>query len=72
MIEVRDRYLSSQLLPLFPRYIFVGLDLEEKSWRSINGTRGISNLLMSSEIRPAILSQITIGKKRMNCCFKQN
>lgn len=41
------------LIPLFPRYIFVGIDLEADRWRSINGTRGVSHLLMMNSVRPA-------------------
>ena len=33
------------LSPLFPRYLFIGIDLEIDQWRSINGTRGVSYLL---------------------------
>jgi transcriptional antiterminator RfaH len=28
-------------VPLFPRYLFVRLDLSETRWRAINGTRGV-------------------------------
>ena len=39
--------------PLFPRYIFVGVDLEKDPWRSINGTRGVSHLILWDERTPA-------------------
>lgn len=32
--------------PLFPRYIFAGIDLERQRWRSVNGTRGVVGLVM--------------------------
>jgi len=32
--------------PLFPRYIFVALDLSRDRWRSVNGTLGVDRLLM--------------------------
>lgn len=32
--------------PLFPRYLFAGIDLERQRWRSVNGTRGVSALVM--------------------------
>jgi transcriptional antiterminator RfaH len=35
--------------PLFPRYIFVEIDMEYQRWRSINGTRGVSYLLSMGE-----------------------
>lgn len=31
--------------PLFPRYLFVGLDMESARWRAVNSTFGISNLV---------------------------
>jgi len=34
---------------LFPRYIFVQLDLQRDRWRSVNGTRGMSHLLTNDE-----------------------
>jgi transcriptional antiterminator RfaH len=33
------------LVPLFPRYLFVRLDLNVTRWRAINGTRGVVSLL---------------------------
>ncbi len=38
--------------PLFPRYLFVCLDLDRHRWRSVNGTLGIERLLCHGE-RPA-------------------
>jgi transcriptional antiterminator RfaH len=35
--------------PLFPRYLFVRLDLERERWRSVAGTVGVSNLIMEGE-----------------------
>ncbi|MFP4360185.1 MAG: transcription termination/antitermination protein NusG [Alphaproteobacteria bacterium] len=34
---------------LFPRYLFVALDLERQRWRSIFGTFGVSGLVMDGE-----------------------
>jgi len=39
-------------VPLFPRYLFVCLDLDHHRWRSINGTLGIERLICHGE-RPA-------------------
>lgn len=33
----------------FPRYLFVRLDLERDRWRSVNGTSGISQMIMEGE-----------------------
>ena len=40
------------IAPLFPRYIFVEIDMKQQRWRSINGTRGVSYLLTMGE-RPS-------------------
>lgn len=34
------------LAPLFPRYLFVVLDLKRDRWRSVNSTRGVTSLIM--------------------------
>jgi transcriptional antiterminator RfaH len=35
--------------PLFPRYLFVGIDMALQRWRSINGTIGVSRLVCNGE-----------------------
>ncbi|HLT78534.1 MAG TPA: transcription termination/antitermination NusG family protein [Ferrovibrio sp.] len=35
--------------PLFPRYLFAGIDMEAQRWRSVNGTRGVVGLVMSGD-----------------------
>lgn len=47
------RKVDEVLAPLFPRYIFVGMDLETALWRGVNGARGVSKLLMFNETCPA-------------------
>ena len=32
--------------PFFPRYLFVALDLSQDQWRSVNGTIGVTSLVM--------------------------
>ncbi|WP_235075722.1 transcription termination/antitermination protein NusG [Holospora undulata] len=49
------RKVEEKLAPLFPRYIFVGMDLSSARWRSVNSTRGISHLLMSNGLKPATI-----------------
>jgi transcription elongation factor/antiterminator RfaH len=43
------RKLRLVTAPFFPRYLFVALDLERERWRSINGTFGVSGLIMGGE-----------------------
>jgi transcription elongation factor/antiterminator RfaH len=35
--------------PFFPRYLFVVLDLTQDPWRRVNGTAGVSRLVMQGE-----------------------
>ena len=40
------RKFETVLAPLFPRYMFIVLDLSRDRWRSVNGTLGVDRLLM--------------------------
>ena len=40
------RKFETVLAPLFPRYMFLILDLQRDRWRSVNGTLGVDRLLM--------------------------
>jgi transcriptional antiterminator RfaH len=42
------RKVETVLRPLFPRYIFVSLDLNRDQWRSINGTAGVVYLMTNN------------------------
>jgi transcriptional antiterminator RfaH len=46
--------------PLFPRYCFVELDLDRDRWRSVNGTPGVSHLIMEGERPKAIRTNVII------------
>lgn len=48
-IRRHARKVEEVLSPLFPRYIFIGMDMEIAKWRSVNGTRGISYLLTNDD-----------------------
>ena len=39
---------------LFPRYLFIELDIERDRWRSVNGTIGVANLVMGGELPTAV------------------
>ena len=45
----RARKMEAVRRPLFPRYLFVSLDLGVDRWRSVMGTFGISHLVMQGE-----------------------
>jgi transcriptional antiterminator RfaH len=46
--------------PLFPRYLFVAIDLPAQRWRSIGSTIGVSHLVSSGDI-PASVSHDVVG-----------
>lgn len=41
----RARRFITKIIPLFPRYLFVYLDVNIQQWRVINSTRGVTCLL---------------------------
>ena len=43
------RQVKHMLAPLFPRYLFVSLDLERDRWHRVNGTLGVVALLAAGE-----------------------
>ena len=49
------RKFTTVLAPLFPRYIFVILDIERQRWRSVNGTFGVQHLITDGE-RPSAVA----------------
>lgn len=57
------RKVEEVLAPLFPRYVFIGMDMEVARFRSINGTRGISYLLMQKD-KPAIVPSQVVNQLR--------
>lgn len=54
------RKVETVIKPLFPRYVFIRINLDETPWRSINGTRGVSYLIMENSNKPATLNDIII------------
>src|SRR3984885_2134758 len=44
------RKLSTVTAAFFPGYLFVLLDLNRDRWRSVNGTFGISSLVMAGDL----------------------
>jgi transcription antitermination factor NusG len=43
------RKFRTELAPVFPRYIFVILDIGRHRWRSVNGTLGVQRLIMDGD-----------------------
>ncbi len=49
--------------PLFPRYLFVAINVEAQRWRSINSTLGVSRLVCNGEA-PATISASVVSQLR--------
>ncbi|HEX5472878.1 MAG TPA: transcription termination/antitermination NusG family protein [Lacipirellulaceae bacterium] len=52
------RRLESVLVPLFPRYVFVQLDLSCDRWRCCRGTRGVAHMIMQGERPQAVAAGV--------------
>ncbi|HUC62930.1 MAG TPA: transcription termination/antitermination NusG family protein [Alphaproteobacteria bacterium] len=60
------RKIDTVLAPLFPRYLFVHLDLDSQSWRSINGTFGVVTLVTFDD-RPSAVPEGVVESIRARC-----
>ncbi|CAO5679863.1 MAG: Transcription antitermination protein RfaH [Holosporales bacterium] len=58
------RKVDTVLRPLFPRYLFVCLDLDRDQWRSINGTVGVAYIMTNNnkpiKIRTSVVESLKI------------
>ena len=55
----RIRNKSKEIIkPVFPGYIFIAINLEEKNWHKINNTRGISNVIVFGNKIPLIHDEL--------------
>jgi transcriptional antiterminator RfaH len=52
------RKAEEVLAPLFPRYLFVAMELKTARWRCINSTRGVSYLLQNDGLPAEVPEQI--------------
>ena len=48
-IRRHARKTESVLVPFFPGYLFVSLDISRDRWRSVNGTYGVAKLVMQGD-----------------------
>jgi transcriptional antiterminator RfaH len=55
----------TELAPVFPRYVFVALDIDVQRWRSVNGTIGIARLLTDGErplpVAPGVVETLILS-----------
>lgn len=54
------RRVETVAAPLFPRYVFVAVDLEAQRWRSIYSTVGVARLVCNGD-DPAAVSDAIVG-----------
>ena len=57
------RRVTEITVPLFPRYLFVELDLDAQRWRAVNSTYGVRNLVCMGE-QPGALPENVIPEIR--------
>jgi len=57
------RRVETVVAPLFPRYLFVGIDMAAQRWRSIQSTIGIAQLVSNGE-QPASIGNHIIDELR--------
>jgi len=50
----RQNKFKEIIKPVFPGYIFIAINLEEKNWHKINNTRGISRIIVFGNEIPLI------------------
>ena len=48
------RRMETRLVPFFPGYLFIALDLDREPWRSVNGTFGVQRLVAPGSGGPPI------------------
>ena len=61
--KTKTKALGLVTVPLFPRYIFIRVDLNAAPWRAINSTYGISRLVAFGD-RPAPVANAVIEEIR--------
>ena len=57
MSKIQNKF-KEIIKPVFPGYIFVAINLEEKNWHKINNTRGISRILVFGNEIPLIRCEL--------------
>ena len=58
-----DSHMNASPKPMFSRYLFVRLDLNEGPWRSVMSTYGVSRLIAFGS-RPSFVADIVVDRIR--------
>jgi len=65
--EQDNKVASFMFNPLFPRYIFIAINLEKDNWTQIKSTRGVSHVVIfGNKMAPVPNSVIRFLKKRVD------
>jgi transcriptional antiterminator RfaH len=57
ILRARNKF-KEVIKPVFPGYIFVAINLEEKNWHKINNTRGISSIIVFGNEIPLVRCEL--------------
>ena len=57
-VQKHARRRDKVIKPLFPRYLFVAIDLSLERWRSVNSTLGVSYIICNGETPVPVPDQI--------------
>src|SRR6516164_4559943 len=58
------RRVETVAAPLFPRYLFVAIDITSQRWRSIHSTIGVSRLVCNGEEPAPLAEGVVDGLRR--------
>jgi transcriptional antiterminator RfaH len=58
------RRIETVTAPLFPRYLFVAIDIGAQRWRSIHSTIGVSRLVCNGDEPAALADGVVEGLRR--------
>jgi transcriptional antiterminator RfaH len=58
------RRVETVAAPLFPRYLFVGVDIETQRWRSIHSTTGVARLVCNGDDPAPVPPDVVAGLQR--------
>jgi transcriptional antiterminator RfaH len=58
------RRVETVAAPLFPRYLFVGVDMETQRWRSIHSTTGVARLVCNGDDPAPVPPEVVAALQR--------
>lgn len=73
--EANKSHRLDSLVPIFPRYLFVQINLELGNWTAINSSYGVSSIVMFSDkftIIPNDIIELIQGKLNWAGIYKEN